>query len=132
MFKNKYPEKMKTDKNIESQLEKLKSAYEVPNDYFQKLEKKMLKQPEVRKSYHIKHYASKLMLAAGLILLISLGYMKFSDYSKVSITSQPDSLQVSKAVNVSPLDGISDDEILEYLDDNMDIDDIELTEDSNF
>ena len=132
MFKNKYPKKMKTDKNITSQLEKLKSAYKVPDDYFQNLEKKMQKQPKIRKSFRIKHYASKLMLAAGLILLISLGYMKFSDYSKVSINSQPDSLQVSKAISVSPLDGISDDEILKYLDDNMDIDDIELTEDSNF
>jgi len=112
---------MKTQKN--NPFEKIKASYKMPDDYFQNLETKLLKNE--RKTFHIGKYSSKLMLAAGIILLLGLGYVKFTDYSLPSVVKPTDSLQTGKEqMSSDPLYGIDDEEIMEFLDYNMDESDL--------
>ena len=115
---------MKTNNDIEKQFEKLKTAYQVPDDYFQSLETKILKKKKPAKVVSIRKYTSKLMVAAGITLLLSLGYIKLTQYKNLPVVHPSDSLHISRHLAVDPLSDISDDEILEYLDDNMDVDDL--------
>jgi hypothetical protein len=107
---------MKNNKDIEKQLTRLKKHYQVPENYFENLKF----EPQTKKSqFKIHSFSKKWMIAAGLLVLISLGYRVFLWQQNKNTTQNiiPDQTEISSH-QTDNLDDLTDDDIIEYLLDN--------------
>ena len=112
---------MKTHNNIEEKLVDLKKNYKVPENYFEELAKSNLRKEESAKLVPIKKYISKMMIAASILVLISFSFIQYTHLAKRhnnndSINKMPQTTSSSDLLN-----GISDDDIVEYMIDDTDI-----------
>jgi hypothetical protein len=105
---------MKKTDNISSKLKQLKNNYKVPEGYFEQLhfsDNSLAKQQN-----KIIVFRNKWMIAASLILLVSLGYkiMKWQQQKTIQ-----DINETSYAMDMEiDLSDISEDEIIEYFVEN--------------
>ncbi len=112
--------RMKPDNNIEQQLSELKNHYKVPEHYFDNFQVKTNKLS--KKQYHLASYKKIWLAAAVLILLVTLGYKIISWSQKTSMTQVATPKQVAQ--NKDIFNDLTDDEIIDYLIDEVDTDDI--------
>ena len=102
---------MKTQNNIEKQFEKLKDAYRVPEGYFEHIQ--VPKQP--RTKLLSMRSIKKFLVAAVLLLLVSLGYKVWHWQQDNTQLPKKPSTEISN--NDVMLDDLSDDDIIDYLSD---------------
>jgi hypothetical protein len=109
---------MKTNKDIEKQFDNLKSHYQVPDSYFENFK---LDAPIPAKHIFILKRTNKWLIAATLLLLVSLGYqiIKWQQHKDVKTLPAMTNSQISKEMDL--FSDLSDDEIINYLSD-QDID----------
>ena len=117
---------MKNNQDIENQLENLKSGYRVPKDYFDNLEINF--EPK-RKKHSLLKPISKWMIAASVLLFVGMGYVKLRHTDKIDIR-RIDTIEVtqktSKQADNQLFNDISDDEIIDYLSDENDLDELNI------
>ncbi len=114
---------MKTQNNIEKKLADLKESYKVPENYFEQLVKDNLRKEESAKIVPIKKYISKMMVAASILVLVSFSFIQYTNMAKRSSNQPLDTINNQHQTTSSSdlLDGISDDDIVEYIIDDTDI-----------
>ncbi len=104
---------MKTKNNIEAQFKKLKQAYKVPDNYFDNFTPV---KPKPNKRINIRLHKRTWAIAAGMLLIVSLGYKILHwQHAEKGIPNIP-----QNQINRSQQDlfkDISDDEIIDYLTD---------------
>ena len=111
---------MKPNDNIEKQLSELKNHYKVPEDYFDNFKVDTSKLSNKR---NLIIFNKKIWLAAAvLILLVALSYKIFNWSHQNTMT--PVSTPKQVAQNKDMFNDLSDDEIIDYLIDEADTDDI--------
>ncbi len=99
---------MDTKRDIEKQLKQLKSHYQVPDGYFENF--------EVPKTRHFK-IKSSWMIAAGLLLLISLGYELWHWQQADRKIPQNNIINTQVTQNNDLFKDLNEDEIIDYLSD---------------
>ncbi len=110
---------MKTHDNIERQLSELKKHYKVPEHYFDNLKVDVNKLS--KKQSHIFYNKRFWLAAAVLILMVTFGYKVF-DWSQKPATPVTPPKQIAQ--NKDLFEDLTDDEIIDYLIDETDTDDI--------
>jgi hypothetical protein len=114
---------MKKTDNISSKLEQIKSNYKVPEGYFEQLQ--FSRNNLVKQKKKIIVFNKKWMVAASIILLVSLGY-KILNWQQQKLVQD-----ISHTINVTSvtketkinLSDISEEEIIEYfLENNIETD----------
>ncbi len=117
---------MKKQTNIEEQFNRLQSTYQVPENYFESFEAKMLtKTSETSKKtkvFSIKKNIAKMMIAASVMLMMSVGYYQYKtiDAQQSSVLDTINK-QEQNIVQDDYLSNITDEEIIEYLADENDL-----------
>jgi hypothetical protein len=117
---------MKKQTNIEEQFNRLQSTYQVPENYFESFEAKMLaKTSETSKKtkvFSIKKNIAKMMIAASVMLMMSVGYYQYKtiDTQQSSVLDTINK-QEQNIVQDDFLSNITDEEIIEYLADENDL-----------
>ena len=113
---------MKKQIDIENKLNQISSVYKVPENYFKDFETKTLIETKKTKTISIKKYIGKMMIAASVLLMISIGYYKYSSGVK-SHAQALDTIhkQLNTIVQNDNFDDLTDDEIIEYLADENDL-----------
>ena len=103
---------MKTKNNIEAEFKKLKQAYKVPDNYFENFEPP---KPKALKIMNLHAYKRTLAIAAGLLLIVSLGYKVLHWQHTQQLPKIPQSQLNNNQQDL--FKDISDDEIIDYLTD---------------
>jgi hypothetical protein len=117
---------MKKQTNIEKQLNRLKSGYKMPDNYFESFETKMLaktnEMSKKRKIFSIKNNLAKMMIAASIMLMISVGYYQYqSNLNRNYLVFDTINKQKQTIVQDDLFSDLTDEEIIEYLTDENDL-----------
>lgn len=106
---------MTHNNNIEQQLSELKKHYKVPENYFENLH---VETDKLNKKRHLSFSIKAWLVAASVILLVSLGYNTFNRTQKPAKTPVIVPKQIAQNDNL--FDDLTDDEIIDYLvDENL-------------
>jgi len=115
---------MKKQIDIENKLHQLADNYKVPDQYFESLVAKMTqKTTQKTKVVIIRKYITTMMVAASVLLLLSIGYIQFHSNTN-PVSNKLDSINTRMETNLQndDLSDLTDDEIIDYLADENDID----------
>ncbi len=116
---------MKNKTDIEKYLEKMADAYQTPEGYFEHLHKTFDWQAKSENNRKIFKINTQWMVAAMFLLLISLGWFAKQQFvPKNSLSNDTIKRTNFPVVNQENFDDLSDDEIMDYLENDTDMDEI--------
>ena len=116
---------MKNKTDIEKYFEKMADAYHTPEGYFEHLGKNFDWQTKLENNGKIFKINTRWMIAAVFLLLISLGWFaKHQFMPKNSLLNDTIKRTNMPMVNQENFDDLSDDEIIDYLENDTDMDEI--------